>query len=63
MNVNTQLTGRRVTHISCPNEELSKAQGTVQGTFIEDGKLYLIVLFDNRKAYIINSNYVTFGTD
>jgi hypothetical protein len=53
------MLGRTIEHCECPNKDLSLKRGTIEGTYVEDGRLLLVVLFGDGKMTICAADYVT----
>jgi hypothetical protein len=58
-NVAPGLIGRTVQFMECPNEALSKKLGTVEGSYVEDGRLMLVLLMDGGTVEVTDARYVT----
>jgi hypothetical protein len=58
-NVTTRLVGRTLQFMECPNPQLSNQLATIEGTYVEDGRLMLVALFTDGRVETVDARHVT----
>lgn len=57
-NVAPGLLGKRFEFMKCPNAALSEKRGEIVGSYIEDGKLHVCLLFEDGKTLATDADFV-----
>jgi hypothetical protein len=57
-NVTTGLVGKLVQFMECPNPELSLRWGTIQGTYIDNSHLMVVVLFEGGRIETVDPRHI-----
>ena len=58
-NVAPGLIGKRVRFCQCPNVQVSEQLATVQGSYVEDGRVVLVLEFDSGHVGGYPADFVT----